>query len=42
MESEAQAEAELNQSGNPWEKVLRNVEIDKDRYIGEKDVSRMR
>lgn len=27
---------------NPWERVFRNIELDADKYVGEKDVSRMR
>jgi hypothetical protein len=27
---------------NPWEKVVKNIELDQARYVGDKDVSRMR
>lgn len=33
---------EHKKSKNPWEKIIDNVEIDARRYIGNKDVSRMR
>jgi hypothetical protein len=32
----------LNESKNPWEKVVGNVDIKEGNYIGSKDVARMR
>ena len=40
-EQRKQAEKEAGIS-NPWERVLRNCELNKDLYVGDKDVTRMR
>jgi hypothetical protein len=36
------AREEHKKSKNPWEKIVDNVEIDARKYLGKKDVSRMR
>ena len=37
-----QSEKEALYAKNPWQKVIDNVEVDSGKYIGDKDVSRMR
>ena len=37
-----QTREEHKKSKNPWEKIIDNVEIDHKKYLGVKDVSRMR
>ena len=33
---------EAKQGGNPWMRVTENCEMDSSKYVGDKDVSRMR
>ena len=37
-----EGEREALYAKNPWQKVIDNVEVDTGKYVGEKDVSRMR
>ena len=37
-----QTREEHKKSKNPWEKIVDNVEINPNKYLGDRDVSRMR
>lgn len=42
QESQLKDKKSLNEGKNPWEKVLANVELKSENYLGTKDVTRMR
>ena len=42
IELQKNAHEESKKGNNPWNRVIDNCEVNPDKYIGDKDVSRMR